>query len=59
VRRERDTEIVAEAEQAKAGLRLGLEKSKALVAQYRQRLTVLRKAGMPEAGDNPIFHFKG
>ena len=58
MRRESDTEIIAEAEKAKAGLRLGLEKSKALVAQYRQRLAVLRKAGMTETTDKPLFHFK-
>ena len=58
MRRESDTETVAEAEKAKAGLRLGLEKSRALVAQYRQRLTVLRKAGTPDPIDKPLFHFK-
>ena len=56
--RESDTEIVAEAEKAKAGLRQGIEKSKALVAQYRQRLSILRKAGTTETVDRPLFRFR-
>jgi hypothetical protein len=58
VRRESDTEIVAEAEKAKIGLRQGIEKSKALVAQYRHRLSVLRKAGTTETIEKPLFRFK-
>ena len=56
--RESDTEMVAEAEKAKVGLRQGIEKSKALVAQYRQRLSVLRKAGTTEAAERPLFRFR-
>lgn len=58
MRRESDTEIVAEAEKAKIGLRQGIAKSKALVAQYRHRLLVLRKAGATEAIEKPLFRFK-
>ena len=56
--RESDAEIVAEAEKAAVGLRQGIEKSKALVAQYRQRLSVLRKAGATDAVERPLFRFK-
>ena len=58
MRRESDTEILAEAEKAKVGLRQGIEKSKALVAQYRQRLSVLRKAGTTEITERPLFRFR-
>jgi len=54
---QRESEIVAEAERAKAGLRQGIERSKALVAQYRHRLSVLRKAGAAETMDRPVFRF--
>ena len=54
---QRESEIAAEAETAKAGLRQGIEKSKALVAQYRHRLSVLRKAGLSETIDRPVFRF--
>ena len=56
--RESDVEIVAEAEKAAIGLRQGIEKSKALVAQYRQRLSVLRKAGATDTVERPLFRFK-
>ena len=58
MRRDRDTEIVAEAEKAKVGLRQGIEKSKALIAQYRSRLFVLRRAETARAPDAPLFRFK-
>ncbi len=59
MRRESDTEIVAEAEKAKIRLRQGIEKSKALVAQYRERLSILRKAGTSETSERPLFRFRG
>lgn len=58
MRRESDTEIVAEAEKAKVGLRQGIQKSKALVAQYRARLSVLRRAGPVDRPERPLFRFK-
>jgi hypothetical protein len=58
VRRESDTEMVAEAEKAKVGLRQGIEKSKALVAQYRHRLAVLRRGAPPDKVERPLFRFK-
>lgn len=59
MRRDSDTDILAEAEKAKIGLRQGIEKSKVLVAQYRHRLSVLRKAGTEETVDRPLFRFRG
>lgn len=59
MRRDSDTDILAEAEKAKIGLRQGIEKSKVLVAQYRDRLSVLRKAGTGETVDRPLFRFRG
>lgn len=58
MRRESDTEILVEAEKAKVGLRQGIEKSKAVVAQYRHRLSVLRKVGTTEAVERPLFRFR-
>lgn len=49
---------VAEAEEAKAGLRRGIAKSKALLRQYRARLSILRKAAPPPSGDPPLFRFE-
>jgi hypothetical protein len=50
--------MVAEAEKAKVGLRQGIEKSKALVAQYRHRLAVLRRGAPPDKVERPLFRFK-
>jgi hypothetical protein len=58
VRRDNDTEIGAEAEKAKIGLRQGIEKSKVLVAQYRARLFVLRRAETARVPERPLFRFE-
>jgi len=47
VPRDRDLEKTADAETAKARLGQGLARSKALVAQYRERLAMLRLGGQP------------
>ena len=59
MRRASDTESTAEAEKAKIGLCQGIEKSKALLAQYRTRLSFLRRADPARAPDRSIFRFDG
>jgi hypothetical protein len=46
VPRERTEEGIAEAEKAEASLRIGLVRSKRLLAQYRARLSMLRRVAM-------------
>lgn len=53
-----EKESAAEAERAKAGLRQGVAKTKALVAQYRARLSMLKK-GSPSGEGRPLFRFDG
>jgi len=55
VRRERDGDAV-EIERTKIRLRHGIERSKALVAQYRERLAALRRSASLE-GDRPLFRW--
>ena len=54
--RDLDLEKAADAETAKARLRQGLVRSKALVAQYRQRLAMLR-LGRPPVRTEPQVQF--
>ena len=55
---DREKEGVAEAEKAKAGLRQGIERSKALLRQYRARLSILRRTAPASTGDRPLFRFE-
>ena len=52
-----EEKIEVEAEQANDRLRRGLERSRALVAEYRTRLMRLRSAALAPRQDNRMFRF--
>lgn len=55
--RNKGTELLTEAEGATVRLRLGIKKSKSIVAQYRARLLALREAGRRSPDARSIFRF--
>ena len=52
-----EEKIEIEAEQANDRLRRGLERSRALVADYRARLIKLRSAALAPRPDKGVFRF--